>query len=244
MATDTQADHDAAPRDLDRSPALERLAAQRGLAGLLGAVALIAAIALGVGMGAVLFGGDGASRPSSTSVDAGFARDMSTHHTQAVTMSGLAPGRASDPAVLLYAADIAESQQFQLGQMQGWLDAWNLTRNSSDQSMAWMSGDAGHQHGASAATTTTIASDTAMPGMASAAEMDQLAASTGRDFDVLFLQLMIRHHQGGVPMAQYAADHAETGYVRRLAQSIVDAQTSEIDAMTATLTALGGQPLP
>lgn len=235
---------DDAQRDPDRSPALERLASQRGLAGLLGAIALIAAIAIGVGFGAVAFGGNGSGTPDSSSVDAGFARDMSTHHTQAVTMAGLAPGRASNADVQLYAADIAESQQFQLGQMQGWLDAWNLTRSSANPPMAWMSGEAGHQHGAAATSASTVASDTEMPGMATPAQMDQLAAATGHDFDVLFLQLMIRHHQGGVPMAQYAADHAETGYVRRLAQSIVDAQTSEIDAMTATLTALGGQPLP
>jgi len=242
-AADDSPSGDGAVRDPHRSPALERLAAQRGLAGLLGAVALVAAIAIGLGIGAVAFGGDGSPRPRDSSVDAGFARDMSTHHTQAVVMAGLAPGRAADPAVLLYAADIAAGQQFQLGQMQGWLDAWDLRRGSDAAPMSWMSGEAGHEHGEAGGTATGVPSDTAMPGMASPAEMDQLAAAAGRDFDVLFLQLMIRHHEGGVPMAQYAVDHAETGYVRRLAQSIIKAQTAEVEAMTATLAALGGQPL-
>lgn len=232
-----------APDDPDRSATLERLAHQRGLAGLLGAIALVAAIAIGAGLGAVVFGGRGSSTPGNASVDAGFARDMSTHHTQAVVMAGYAPGRATDSAVLLYAADIAAGQQYQIGQMQGWLDAWNLTRTTTGQPMAWMSGEAGHQHGG-ASSAAALPSDTAMPGMASQAELDQLAASTGHAFDVLFLQLMIRHHKGGLPMAQYAADHAGVSYVRRLARSIVEAQVAEVEAMTATLSALGGQPLP
>ena len=83
-----------------------------------------------------------------------------------------------------------------------------------------------------------------MPGMASAEELDDLRTAEGVDFDVLFLQLMIRHHQGGRQMAGYAADHAEVAAVATLARSIANSQAAEIETLTDMLTARGGTPLP
>ena len=60
---------------------------------------------------------------------------------------------------------------------------------------------------------------------------------------MLFLQLMIRHHQGGLEMAQYAADHAGKSYVRDLAQSMINAQSAEVIEMERLLRQLGGSPL-
>ena len=82
-----------------------------------------------------------------------------------------------------------------------------------------------------------------MPGMATPAEINQLESLHGTALDIDFLQLMIRHHQGGMPMAQYAAEHAEA-YVRDLAQAMVKAQSSEIIPMEQLLRQLGGIPLP
>ena len=48
-----------------------------------------------------------------------------------------------------------------------------------------------------------------MPGMATEDELANLRALSGTAFDVEFLRLMIRHHQGGLDMAQYAAEHAD-----------------------------------
>ena len=63
-------------------------------------------------------------------------------------------------------------------------------------------------------------------------------------FDVEFLRLMIRHHQGGFDMAAYAADHAEVQAVRDLALSMVRSQGAEVETMTRMLAARGGTPLP
>jgi uncharacterized protein (DUF305 family) len=83
-----------------------------------------------------------------------------------------------------------------------------------------------------------------MPGMATEEELAELRARTGTDFDVEFLRLMIRHHQGGLEMAQYAAEHAELPPVARLARTIAETQTAETRTMTDMLTARGGTPLP
>ena len=113
------------------------------------AVAMIAVIAVCLAIVAVaggyLWGASGDSGPSAlpstTSVDAGFARDMSTHHTQAVTMAGYERDNTSDSALKLLAYDIETGQQFQIGQMAGWLDAWGLSRSTDAAQMAWMTAD-------------------------------------------------------------------------------------------------------
>ena len=168
---------------------------------------------------------------SVTSVDAGFARDMSTHHTQAVTMAGYERDNTTNPSLKLLAFDIETSQEAQVGEMQGWLDTWGLTRSSSQTAMAWMDGH-------------TLPSDGLMPGMATEAQMTQLETMQGTALDIFFLQLMIHHHQGGLPMEQYALEHASQPYVRNLAQKMLQLQTSEIVSMEQLLRQLGGTPLP
>ena len=86
--------------------------------------------------------------------------------------------------------------------------------------------------------------DGLMPGMASPAEIAQLQSATGNAADVLFLQLMIRHHQGGLEMEQYAVAHAAKSYVRDLANRMIQSQSSEIIAMEQLLRQIGGSPLP
>ena len=165
-------------------------------------------------------GADMTSTPPSVapvvgSVDAGFAYDMSRHHSQAVELAELATQRTTDPAVRTLARDVALTQQSQVGQMRGWLDAWGLPATTTEEPMAWM-GMAGQ-----------------MPGLASVDEVDALTASSGTDADRLFLELLFRHHQGGIEMAAVAADEATEPYVAALAESMVAAQTAEIEAMVA-----------
>ena len=83
-----------------------------------------------------------------------------------------------------------------------------------------------------------------MPGMASPTDLEQLRASSGAQFDVLFLQLMLRHHQGGVPMATYAAQHAGTAQVRNLAEKILISQGAESKYLAQLIVERGAQPLP
>jgi uncharacterized protein (DUF305 family) len=60
---------------------------------------------------------------------------------------------------------------------------------------------------------------------------------------VYFLQLMLRHHEGGTAMAQYAHDHTSIAAVKALTQSILVAQGSEMVLMKQMLAARGAQPL-
>jgi len=180
-------------------------------------------------------------------VDVGFAQDMSVHHRQAVQMAGLARDRSTDPAIRSIAFDIETNQLQQIGQMQGWLSLWNAAALPTGRYMTWMT-DAesmpgmagmGHNGGSSG-----VAGVTTMPGMASPADLEQLRAANGAQFDVLFLQLMLRHHQGGVPMARYAEQHGEIPQVRNLAEKIVTSQSAESDYMIQLITQRGAQPLP
>jgi uncharacterized protein (DUF305 family) len=196
-----------------------------------------------IGVGLLLIGGAGAvalgigrdEPPSADSVDAGFARDMSVHHLQGVEMANLALDKATDPQVRSIAFDISATQTNQVGRMQGWLTLWGVPISGGER-MAWMAGS-GHDHMA-------MGADGLMPGMATEGELTDLQSRTGTDFDMRFLQLMIRHHQGGRAMAEYAAQHAELAPVRSLARSIDETQTAETTTMSALLTSLGGTPLP
>jgi uncharacterized protein (DUF305 family) len=207
----------------------------RWLVGMLGAVLAITLVGLG-GAVAVVTGIGQPYHPADDSADAGFTRDMI--HDQAVQIAQVARDHSTDPAVRLLAFDIETQQLGQIGQMRGWLQTWQLSEQTDRPHMAWMGGQAPHQHDA------TAADGALMPGMATTTEMTKLRSLSGKALDVFFLQLMIRHHQGGVPMARYAGDHARVDYVQDLAGKVVSAQTSEIVAMEQMLRERGGTPLP
>jgi len=230
----TEAGAPAVEPDLDVVEVEPAVAAPDRLRWVLGAIMLVALLVLAGTAGWLVRGAGGPSAPTAGSVDAGFAQDMTTHHVQAVTMAGYERDNTTNSGLKVLAYDIETSQQFQVGQMSGWLDAWGLSRNDPHP-MAWM----GSGHHMAAMTENSL-----MPGMATPAEMDRLESLHGTALDVLFLQLMIRHHQGGLPMARYAAEHAAKPYVRQLAAAVISGQTSEIVEMERLLRQLGGTPLP
>jgi uncharacterized protein (DUF305 family) len=80
--------------------------------------------------------------------------------------------------------------------------------------------------------------------MATPAEVNRLQSMTGKALDVYFLQLMLRHHQGGLPMVQWGASHAQVDYVRNAAQKMADSQSGEIVLMEQMLRERGAAPLP
>ncbi len=205
---------------------------------------MLAVLLLGASLGMLAqLPGRGPVQPGTTSVDVGFAQDMSVHHRQAVLMAGLARDRSEDPAIRPLAFDIERTQLEQIGRMQGWLSLWNAAPLPTGPHMTWMT-DAGAMPGMAHGRREHSAGVAEMPGMASPAELDQLRAAQGKDFDVLFLQLMLRHHQGGGPMAQYAAQHAEAAQVRNLADKILISQSAESEYLAELITERGGQPLP
>ncbi|XVU28312.1 DUF305 domain-containing protein [Actinoplanes sp. CA-054009] len=173
-----------------------------------------------------------ASRPGDTSAEAGFARDMSSHHAQAVEMSMIAWQRGNHKQVKQFGYDFATTQQAQIGIMIGWLDQWRLSPTGSRPAMAWMP-DGGR----------SLTADGRMPGMASKEELARLRTATGNDFDVLFLQLMIRHHLGGLHMVDAVLDAGPGDEVGDLAGSMKNGQQYDVHDMGALLTKLGGKPL-
>ena len=202
---------------------------------LLGLVALLLALVLGIVAGRAL-----PTAPGANSVDVGFARDMATHHGQAVSMAYPAIEAAPSPEVRLLAVDIASTQGNQAGRMQQLLISWHQPISGSGTAvMAWMAGTDLHARHVVEQRQGRI-----MPGMATPAEMARLNSETGETFEVDFLQLMLRHHTGGIEMARYGADHATTDEVRALAGAIVTSQTSESQLLESYLAARGAAPLP
>mgnify|MGYP002621626106 FL=1 len=173
-------------------------------------------------------------RPLDTSADAGFLRDMGAHHAQAVEMALIIYDKSEEPRLKTVAYDIALTQQAQIGRMDGWLTAWDLPLRGSQPPMAWM---AGHDHGGGGR------APDRMPGLATDEQMAQLRESSGVEAEILFLQLMIEHHKGGVEMAEAAVRLASEEEVVSLAQGMIDAQQSEIDLMNEMLVARGAEPV-
>jgi uncharacterized protein (DUF305 family) len=208
-------------------------------------LATVAALLVGVGVGVLIMRlATGKYRPpAADSVDVGFCQDMQVHHLQAVTMAGVVRDKTNDPEVRNLAFDIESTQLGQVGELAGWLTAWEQPElpEPGHGHMGWMTEGAGHAHQGPVLPSGGVAQ---MPGMASSAELARLKSLSGQDLDVLFLQLMVRHHQGGVPMARYAAEHADRGYLRDLARKIVDGQSTEVALMTAMLAERGAQPMP
>jgi uncharacterized protein (DUF305 family) len=178
--------------------------------------------------------------PAADSVDVGFAQDMSVHHQQAVQMASLERDQTTEPVLRQLAFDIETSQLQQIGRMQGWLSLWGASALPTGGHMAWMAEAPGHAHDV-AAPSGAVAT---MPGMASPEQLRALREATGLQRDVLFLQLMLRHHEGGADMLSYAAERAELPQVRNLARQMLSSQTTESDYLRQLLAARGGTPIP
>ncbi|MFI9585638.1 DUF305 domain-containing protein [Streptomyces sp. NPDC052236] len=204
-----------------------------------------ATVASAVGDGG---GGDGTSdTPTASSADAGFARDMSVHHQQAVEMSFIVRDRTEDEEIRRLAYDVANTQANQRGMMLGWLDLWGLPKLSAgSEPMAWMSGSGGGEHaghgGADQVGQPAPAEDgVLMPGMASRADLARLGKAGGKQAEIEYLQLMITHHNGGITMAEGCAKLCTVDTERKLAQGMVDAQRSEVDLMVDLLRKRGAE---
>ncbi|MFC9437935.1 DUF305 domain-containing protein [Nocardia sp. NPDC057030] len=205
---------------------------------------VIGAILIGVAIGALIrLPLNGSSEPDPGAVDVGFTQDMSAHHAQAVEMAGVVLVRSTDTDVRRLAYDIMTTQQNQVGRMQGWLQLWGKPAQSVDGYMGWMSAQPGG-HGHSGGAQAMSGPMATMPGMATPGDLAALRQATGPALDTLFLQLMLRHHQGGLPMIEYAAEHAETTAVRTLADTMDQTQRGEAQLITTMLTAKGAVPLP
>jgi uncharacterized protein (DUF305 family) len=118
-------------------------------------------------------------KPSHVQADVEFMQGMIGHHAQALEMTALLEGRTGKEDIRLLALRIEVSQADEIRMMQGWLRAKG--ENAPDVR-------AHHEHGM------------LMPGMLTPDDMAQLAAATGAEFERLFLQFMISHHEGALFM--------------------------------------------
>jgi uncharacterized protein (DUF305 family) len=160
--------------------------------------------------------------PPEGSADVMFARAMMAHHAQAVEMSLNLRDRSSNPELRTLALDIILTQQNQIGQMQGWLAAWDVPITGKEPPMQGMA---------------------SMMGMATQPQVNALRTLPISEAEKSFLELMIRHHQGGIAMANDALQRAQRPEVLRLANAIVKGQQSEIEYMQELLSRRDSQSL-
>lgn len=207
----------------------------RSLSWALAALAGVALLVLGLALG-LLVGSSGDDDPGEGSVEAGFARDMSVHHGQAVDMATTILVRTDDPVLASVARDMALTQQAQIGRMQGWLATWGLPPTGDEPAMSWMQqlGSEHADHG--------LEPDGRMPGMATEEELVALRSEPTGAAEVLFLELMTDHHLAGVAMAEAALEGTDEPDVELLAESMVRSQQAEIEVMRDLLAARGAAP--
>lgn len=198
-----------------------------------GAAAL--ALLLGVGLGAALNSGgdsggsgDAVAAVAPNAVDIGFSQDMIVHHEQAVVMAQLVRDRTANPRIAALANGIVDEQLLDIGALRGYLALWQAPVLPAGPPMTWMA--AGHEHHTEGAT--------GMPGMATTAELNALREAKGTALDRMFLELMLRHHAGGLAMLDDAAAHAAVPAVRSLAARISFHQKEETQTINALLAQL------
>ena len=165
----------------------------------------------------VITAGQAVERPTvqHTTADVRFMQNMLAHHAQALEMTALRPERSTSEELRLMALRIELSQRDEITMMQQWLTARGEALPDA------------HAHHAGG-----------MPGMATPEEMSQLAQTRGEGFDRLFLELMIKHHQGALVMVDelFATPGAgQESEVFAFASDVVDDQRIEIDRMAVML---------
>ena len=155
-----------------------------------------------------------ATQGQQNSADVAFAKGMIPHHRQAVEMADLAPSRAGSAEVKNLAEQIKKAQDPEIKTLSGWLTSWGEevpAEGAMDHS----------EHG--------------MSGMMTAEEMDKLKNSSGKAFDTAFLEMMIKHHEGAVSMAETEKTDGSYKPAQKMADAIITSQTAEITQMNKLL---------
>jgi uncharacterized protein (DUF305 family) len=158
--------------------------------------------------------------------DVRFVQDMIPHHQQALEMSALAPARTNRPELLEAARRIEASQSGEIRFMKEWLAVRGQKVPEPSQHAAM------HLHHT-------------MQGMASPEQMRALAASNSTDFDRMFLELMIRHHDGALKMVKALLEQPGAAFdpvLFEFTTSITNDQSAEIERMNVLLATLSSDP--
>lgn len=174
---------------------------------------------------------DGSSEVSTTEhndADVAFASDMLQHHAQALAMVDLTVERTLDPEVQQLAEQIREAQAPEIETFTDWLTEWGeeVPETVRDHS------NAGHDMDSMEGMEEM---DSDMPGMMSADEMSALADAPDADFQTMWLEMMVEHHEGAVEMARAETEDGQYAPAVELAESIIASQTEEIETMESLL---------
>ncbi|MBA3289044.1 MAG: DUF305 domain-containing protein [Acidimicrobiia bacterium] len=153
--------------------------------------------------------------------DVQFARDMIPHHERAVEMAVIAidPSVEAGQEVQDLATRIEDAQDPEIDLMSGWLTAWGQGPSGS---------------GVTAGTDDADGMDMD-DDMMTGEEMSSLAELRGDEFDQQWMDMMIRHHQGAIAMAETELDDGSNADAVGLAERIIEAQEAEIDEMRTLL---------
>lgn len=151
--------------------------------------------------------------------DHAFATNMIPHHEQAIELSAMVPDHTTNADLIALAAKISAEQEPEIKTLRVFLVQWD--ENPDDG--ASQGEDGGHGgHGA-------------MAGMVDEATMAKLQSLQGAEFDTLWLQSMISHHQGAIEMAKAEVANGQNDDVKRMAQTMIDTQQAEITQMNQML---------
>lgn len=160
---------------------------------------------------------DTASIAGFNDADVEFAQGMIARHEQAIEMAEIAadPNVGARTEVVDLAKRIRAAQEPEVAQMTTWLNAAGkpLTMDMSD----------GHDM-------------SAMPGMMSSMQLDMLAAAKGADFDTMWIEMMIDHHEGAVLQAGDVIENGTNAELAALARQIIAVQEKELVELRALLT--------
>lgn len=177
-----------------------------------------------------------ASRMDFTQADVDFMTGMISHHSQALIMSRLAPENTSTRSIQVLASRIINAQTGEIKLMQRWLSDRDqpvpeVHIDGLNMMIHGMDNNSGHgSHG--------MHDHQTMPGMLSQEQLETLEATNGHDFDRLFLQNMIQHHEGAIIMVRTlfeAKGAAADREAFELASGINAEQITEIDRMNLML---------
>ena len=147
---------------------------------------------------------------------------MIPHHEQAIELSAMAPDHSTNAELIALAAKISAEQEPEIKALRVFLVQWD--ENPDDDASQGQDGGQG-EHGGHGA----------MAGMVDEATMAKLQSLHGAEFDTLWLQSMISHHQGAIEMAKAEVANGQNGDVKRMAQTMIDTQQAEITQMDQML---------
>lgn len=163
----------------------------------------------------------------SNPADVAFAKAMISHHFQGVEMADLAPTNASDAKVKALAPKIKTAQGPEITAMAGWLVGGGQSVPDAHGGGQMAGHDMSGMGGA-------------MPGMMSAKDMAALGKASGPAFDRMWLQMMVKHHEGAMATAKTELAKGLNVGAKQVAKSVIDRQSAEITTMKSILTGLSG----